>query len=97
MSRNVLIVALMAIIGLLVLAAVNPPRAEAQSGRDGGQWRVVAGDGTFVLYNTADTDGSWLLIPNAQPAKKDCVWMPIKLLKSESDLRTWRALEDARR
>ena len=90
MSKQVIAVASAAVLGLLVGALLldrpTPVRAAGDNG--GGTFHVVASQNAFVLYDTTNSNASWVLVPQATDKKH--AWFPITRLDTDQKAQIWR-------
>ena len=90
MSKQMIAVASAAVLGLLVgvLVLDRPSPLRAAPGDNGGPFHVVASQNAFVLYDTTNSNTSWVLIP--QTIDKKHAWFPITRLDTDQKAQVWR-------
>ena len=96
MTRNVLSAMLLlaagAILGAALTVAISPAPAQAQQAGAPGQYKVVASESFFVLWDTLSGE-AWVLM--AREGDWHPALLPLKRLKTEADIQSYRARRDA--
>jgi len=93
MLRHVLLAAVVVLLGLVVAAffLTSDPRASAGPGDEQGRFRVVAGQSSYVLYDSV-SGVSWVMFPDGKD--KRFTWLPIKRLNTAAEIEAWRLGRD---
>jgi hypothetical protein len=87
-GKTLLVIAMIAIAAVVAVGIGGNLRAVAAAdGDDSGRYRVVAGQGNYVLYEVP-TGKSWMLVTKA--GDRRFAWLPIKRLDTDVEVKTWQ-------